>query len=150
MNDSVVASDLLEQLCEVVASVGARNHLMDEERHRSRVLLTRAMDADPEATDRTLAQLWQAATAVFRQQGLRDLVDELVIGEALVAALIATIEDGDAMSGQTAVYLLRNCRLPELDEAAWRRLSAVAWRERSKPLPDVPVAALISELGPQS
>jgi len=121
------------------------------------------------AIDQALAALWRSADPGLRNAGLRDALEELVLGSALVAALLRTIDGGGVdgsgsgdgqraghsgrraaeAAANAALWVLRNAADDPLEPAGWRRVCAVARRQRHHAVPDVEAAVLIAERGPE-
>lgn len=100
------------------------------------------------AVDAACANGWRAAGGHTRAQGLRTALEDLPAGPQLRAAWLESVLEGDRVSAEAAVALLRGLP-PETDDApAWRKLCALARQQRDRNLPEVGAALLVAERGP--
>ncbi len=155
----------MAQLDTLLTTAARRGGLDDLD---TRALRATMLAAGPSraAVDTRLAAAWRAADANLRVHGLRDLFDGVMLGSALVDALLESIDGAcaaphgrsatteatpvDAGSANAALWVLREAADDPLDSKGWRRICAVARRGRHQLVPDLDAANLVAERGPDS
>ena len=163
MNDMAKAIDQLEAL---LATAARRGGLDDTDARALRATLL-AAGPSRSAVDSRLAAAWRAADANLRIHGLRDAFEGVILGSALVDALLESIDgvvvgaatrnssagpEGarvDAGAANAALWVLREAADDPLDPQGWRRICRVARGSRHQLVPDLDAASLVAERGPE-
>jgi hypothetical protein len=133
----------------VLDRVVGRPAVIPSEIPELRSALVAVGDIGREDVDASLAAGWRAAEPVVRQQVLRDALDGLAPGPAVIAALLASAESSNHVSANAALHVLGSVQPPLLTGTHWQRIARLAASQRGALLPDVEAAVLLCEYGPQ-
>ncbi|GEM_PF-3270318 len=134
--------DVLERIVSKPAPIPA-------EAQELRIALLTAGSLAPADLDNALARAWRAADPLVRRESLRDACEGLELGVGFIEALIGSITDDKHTSANAAITVLNDAANLDLTDHHWRRIAAVARRQRDDLLPDIEAAQLVAAHRPR-
>lgn len=162
-SDSTRTDEALTRLSRLLADAAQRGTLdVDGSSELRDAVLAAGPTRAP--VDATLAAAWRTASHGFRVHGLRDALEDLMLGSALVGVLLdsAELDEANAAEGgaaavarrdeeasaNAALWVLREAADDPLDPIGWKRVCAIVRAGRQRAVPDLEAALLVAERGP--